>query len=164
VALACELPHARLTATDISADAIAVARRNARRHGVEQRIAFSVTSLCGDANDCDVIVSNPPYVADRDRASLQPEVREHEPATALFAGNDGVDVIRSLIEVAWQSLAAGGGWLVFEFGFGQADAVRELLDQARSPLDPDRRAWNDVQIVNDLQGIPRVAIAGKDEE
>ena len=161
VALATEFPRARFTATDISPDAIAVARRNARRHGVEQRIAFLVAPFCGAANDCDIIVSNPPYVAERDRASLQPEVRDHEPATALFAGNDGLAVIADLIDTAWQDLSAGGGWLLFEFGFGQANAVRALLDSARSPIDDTRRAWTDVQIVNDLQGIPRVAIARK---
>jgi len=183
VALARELPAARLAATDISAVAIEVARRNARRHGVDRRIAFLVTSFCGDAYDCDLIVSNPPYVAERERASLQPEVRDHEPAVALFAGDDGLAMIRELVEVAWHELGADGGWLVFEFGFGQADAVRALLTNtpalevvedadgvgvfpvARSDLERDdiviHRPWADVGIVSDLQGIPRVAAARK---
>jgi release factor glutamine methyltransferase len=164
VALARELPAARLAATDISAAAIEVARRNARRHGVESRIAFLQSPFCGDAIDCDLIVSNPPYVPERDRASLQTEVRDYEPASALFAGDDGLAVIRELIQVAWHDLAADGGWLVFEFGFGQADAVRALLSDTPAPEGDDlafRRPWADVQIMNDLQGIPRVAVARK---
>jgi release factor glutamine methyltransferase len=183
VALACEFPSARLAATDTSAEAIEVARRNACRHGVDRRIAFLVTSFGGDASDCDLIVSNPPYVPELDRAALQPEVRDHEPASALFAGEDGLAVIRQLVESAWGDLGADRGWLVFEFGFGQADAVRALLETtpalevaergggvgafpvARVDLERDdiviHRPWADVGIVNDLQGIPRVAVARK---
>jgi release factor glutamine methyltransferase len=161
IALARELPGARVSATDTSGAALAVARRNALRHGVDLRVAFLEAAFCGDAHDCDLIVSNPPYVPERDRGSLQPEVRDHEPAAALFAGEDGLTVIRQLIERAWSAFGADGGWLVFEFGFGQAGAVRALLDASpRRARDP-RGSWTDIAIVDDLQGIPRVAVARK---
>ena len=93
------------------------------------------------------MVSNPPYVAGRDRASLQPEVRDHEPALALFGGEDGLDAYRRLIPDAARLLRPGG-WLMMEIG--GADAVREML-----------AVWADVELVNDLAGIPRVIIARK---
>jgi len=198
IALARELPGARFSATDTSGAALALARRNARRHGVAHRIAFLEAAFCGHAYDCDLIVSNPPYVPARDRDSLQPEVRDHEPAAALFAGEDGLAVIRQLVHRAWSDLGQGDGWLVFEFGFGQADAVRALLDTTPAlaivrestvpdpdTADPDddgsteeylvpvaqlldrdhvvgrHRPWTDIEILDDLQGIPRVAVARK---
>jgi release factor glutamine methyltransferase len=152
VALAHMFPSTRLTATDISPAAIEVARRNARRHGVEPRITFRERAFTGQAGGCDLIVSNPPYVPEGDRAMLQPEVRDHEPPAALFAGADGLDVIRALVPLAWNALDEAGGWLVFEFGAGQAEAVRALLAGDR---------WAEVTIAPDLQGIPRVACARK---
>lgn len=145
IALARERPDARLIATDVSAGAIEVAARNARRHGVGSRIAFRHAPGLG--NDVDLVVSNPPYVGTGD--PLPPEVRDFEPHTALFAGPDGLDVVRALVAEAWNRLESGSP-LLFEFGFGQADAVRALLAPPR---------WRDVRTFDDLQGIPRVAQA-----
>ena len=91
------------------------------------------------------MVSNPPYVAGRDRASLQPEVRDYEPALALFGGDDGLDIYRRLVPEAAR-LLRHGGWLMMELG--EAAAVREMC-----------AGWAGVEIVNDLAGIPRVIVA-----
>jgi release factor glutamine methyltransferase len=97
----------------------------------------------------DFIVSNPPYVAEADRETLACEVRDYEPAQALFAGEDGLTAYRSLVPKAHAALKPGG-WLVMEMGAGQADALREML-----------RDWDDATTVNDLQGIQRVICARK---
>jgi release factor glutamine methyltransferase len=155
IALAREFPGTRVVATDVSAAAIDVARRNARALGVEERVTFRESPFTGGATGAALVVSNPPYVAEADRASLQPEVRDYEPATALFAGPDGLDVIRELTGAAWAALLPGG-WFVFEFGFGQDAEVGALLDT-------ERRAgrWAEWRIHRDLQGIPRTAAARK---
>ena len=155
IALAREFPGARIVATDVSRAALEVARRNAATHGVGGRIDFSLATLTGRATGAALVVSNPPYVTDADRVSLQPEVRDYEPAGALFAGPDGLDVIRPLTGAAWGALAPGG-WLVFEFGFGQDVAVQALLDAG-----PPGGRWTDRRIHRDLQGIPRTAAARK---
>lgn len=102
----------------------------------------------------DIIVSNPPYVPEPDRATLSVEVRDHEPALALFAGPDGLDIYRRLIPQAFSVLPAGGH-ILLEIGFGQADGVRALLD---------RNGFFKVRFLPDLRGIPRVldAMRGKD--
>jgi release factor glutamine methyltransferase len=165
VALACELPQARVFATDVSAAALAVARRNAARHGVAARIGFlecnlldafsregasreRTTNLAGDLA-FDLIVSNPPYVALADAASLPREVREHEPAVALFAGEAGLDVYGPLVRQAERWLAPGGV-LVLELGYNSAEHVRGLLSAA---------GLRDIEIANDLAGVARVASA-----
>jgi release factor glutamine methyltransferase len=151
VAIARERPAARIVATDVSEAALDVARRNARRHGVADRIDFrSADLLEGIGDRFDLIVANPPYVAERDRPTIQPEVLDHEPALALFAGDDGLDVIRRLLPEATPHLRPGAA-LLFEFGFGQADAVRTLISSTPGLRMMDLR--------RDLQGIPRVAIA-----
>jgi release factor glutamine methyltransferase len=152
VSLALDRPLVRVIATDISARSIEIARRNARRHGVLDRIAFQHEALLGNAgtNWAAMIVSNPPYVPSRDGPGLQPEVRDHEPPDALFGGDDGLDVIRELIFASADSMEENG-WLLFEFGFGQAGSVREILD--------DSGVWDEIAIVPDLQGIPRTAVA-----
>jgi release factor glutamine methyltransferase len=155
IALAREFPGARLVATDVSAAAIDVARRNARALGVEDRIGFHVSAFTGATSGAALVVSNPPYVAEADRASLQPEVLDFEPPGALFAGPDGLDVIRTLPEAARGALAPGG-WLVFEFGFGQDAEVTALLETGRQS-----GAWAEWRIHRDLQGIPRTAVARK---
>lgn len=96
----------------------------------------------------DIVASNPPYVPAVDRALLAVEVREHEPAMALFAGDDGLDIIRRIISEAFRILAPGGA-LAFEFGYGQCPAVSLLLADA---------GFVDIDFIPDLQGIPRVAI------
>ena len=131
ITLALELPAARLTATDISAAAIAVARRNAARHAVADRIGFVRTNfLAGLGAGTDLIVANPPYVRESDRDGLPPEVREHEPGVALFGGRDGLDGLRVLLTQAAARLASGG-WLIVEFGLGQDRDLRHLA--ARHP-------------------------------
>jgi release factor glutamine methyltransferase len=154
VALAVEFPAAHVTATDISHDALAIARRNAERHRVADRIEFLETDLLGHAPDpFDAILSNPPYVPRPDGASLQPEVRDYEPAAALFSGDDGLDAIRRLVPASALRLNPDG-LLLFEFGFGQDQAVTELI-AATAGL-------RLVEIRRDLQGIPRVAIAQRE--
>ena len=151
VALAHERPAARVIATDVSDAALDVARQNAARHGVADRIQFVRGDLLGPVDyPVDLIVCNPPYVAEADRPGLQPEVRDYEPAIALFGGPDGLRVITRLIEQAPQRLVSGG-MLVFEFGFGQAERVAELI--SRTP------GLTMVDLRPDLQGIPRAAIA-----
>lgn len=155
VTLAKERPAARVLATDISKAGLLVAQQNANRYGVEDRIVFSHGDLLAEgsqatSNRFDLIVSNPPYVPDGDRATLQPEVRDYEPAEALFAGPDGLDVIRRIIPAASARLKTGGS-LIFEIGVGQDAAVGELISAA-----PGLRM---VGLRNDLQGIPRTVIA-----
>jgi release factor glutamine methyltransferase len=151
VAIARERPSARLVATDISDGALAVAWRNAERHGVADRVRLvRADMLRGIAGRFDAIVANPPYVLDGDRPALEPEVTRHEPAIAIFAGPDGMSAIEPLVAQA-AALLREGGMLMFEFGFAQADAVAELIS-----ADPD---LGFVDFANDLQGIPRIAIA-----
>ena len=152
VCLAREFPRARVIATDVSAAALAVAAGNARRHGVAERIEFRHASLLdGVTTPLPLIVSNPPYVATGDIRGLTPEVREYEPGVALDGGPDGLDLIRDLLREARRALEPRG-WLVFEFGFGQEDRVREAI--ARGGLEL-------VRIRHDLQGIARTAVTRK---
>jgi release factor glutamine methyltransferase len=154
VAIACERAGATIVATEIAEDAIAVARGNAAHHGVAHRISFCRTDLlAGLSRPFDVVVSNPPYVREVDRLALQPEVR-WEPPSALFAGNDGLNVIRRLLPQATERLKPGGT-LMFEIGFGQADAVAGLISATPG--------LTMVELRGDLQHIPRVAIARRTE-
>jgi len=154
VSLAHELPHAEIFATDISAEALDVARRNAAHHRVSDRIHFHQTDLLEvllhESRLFDLIVSNPPYVARDEAASLQREVREHEPESALFGGPTGVEIYVRLIEQAG-TLLAPRGILVLELGYGAADAVRKIFRM--------QERWANVSITNDLAGIPRVLAA-----
>jgi release factor glutamine methyltransferase len=152
VALAVEQPHARITATDISADALAVARANAERHDVGNRIDLVRTSLLDAvAGPFDLIVANPPYVPRAHGPTLSPDVRDHEPDAGLYGGGeDGLDEIRALVAQASTRLAPGG-WLQMEFGFGQGDAVRAAVETAGG-LDL-------VEILRDLQGHERTLVA-----
>lgn len=149
VALAIEFASARIVATDISSAALAVATRNAERHKVIGRITFVETDLLDNVETpAHLIVSNPPYVPEVDATTIQPEVGRYEPRTALYAGNDGLAVIRRLFATAAARLAEPG-WLIVEFGFGQEEAVRAAATDA---------GWQVVRIRADLQGIPRVAV------
>ncbi len=151
VALAHALPQAIITATDQCGRALAVARENAERNGLAGRIRFLEGDLLAKAanEQFDLIVSNAPYVAETDRASLAVEVREFEPAAALFAGADGLAVYRLLIPQASTALDAGG-WLILEIGYGQQQAIQALLAEA---------GFQEIGFTGDLQGIPRVASA-----
>jgi release factor glutamine methyltransferase len=149
VSLAREFGGADIIATDISEAALDVARRNAQRHQVAARIAFRAADLLdGITTRADLIVSNPPYVARRDTARLAPEVRDHEPHVALFAGDDGLAVYRRLLPAARERLTRHGR-LVIEIGQHQADAVMEIAEPARLRLDHTRQ---------DLQGITRTLV------
>lgn len=150
VAVARERPRARVVAVDASESALEVARANAARHGVADRIEFRHADLLSGDGRVDIIVSNPPYVAERDRPTIQAEVGRYEPAGALFAGEDGLDVIRRLVADAPRRMT-GGGHLVFEFGFGQADEVARLISRTDG--------LTMVGLRRDLQDIPRAAIA-----
>ena len=152
VTLALEWPGARIVATDISSEALEVANSNAEALGAE-RIEFQqiddASFVPADLPPADLIVSNPPYVPERDRASLAPDVADFEPPHALFAGPDGLDVIRRLLPAACAALKLGGS-LVLEMGAGQKDAIIELAESAGFGVD---------RIHADLQGIPRVLVA-----
>ena len=150
VALATELPAAWVTATDVAESTLAVARRNAARHSVDARITWVLTRFLTDvAGTPDLIVTNPPYVAQAEITSLPPEVRDFEPRVALVGGSDGLDAIRGLLFAAAHQLAAGGH-LVIEFGAGQAEDVRQMVER-QAPLTL-------VKVRDDLQGIPRAAV------
>jgi release factor glutamine methyltransferase len=151
VALARELPQAWIDATDISLDALEVARRNATRHGVDGRIRFAQANvLVGIDGPFDLIVGNPPYVRRSDQPALQPEVRDYEPSIALFGGDSGVEVVAALVGQAVPRLRMGGH-LIFEFGFGQDEAVEELIGT--------RAGLTLLGLHRDLQGIARTAVA-----
>ncbi len=151
VTLALEHPSARIVATDISESALAVAADNAQRLGAGDRVAFRHGSLLAGLDEpIDAIVSNPPYVAAIDRESLPVDVVGYEPPTALFGGDDGLEVIEALLPAAASALVPGG-CLVMEIGLGQADHARQLIRQARH--------LELVRLRSDLQMIPRVVVA-----
>ena len=167
VALAKELPGARIYATDISSAALAVARRNAARHSVSDQIHFLESNLldalsvveAGATHESqvtrhqllflDLIVSNPPYIGRREASTLMREVRDHEPEIALYGGEEGYELYAELIAQAGAKLKPGG-ILVLELGHNSLPAVQLLLDV---PL------WTNVGATNDLAGIPRVIAA-----
>jgi release factor glutamine methyltransferase len=151
VALAKALPEAQIFATDISEAALAVAHANAARHGVADRVQFFDGDLLEPVagERFDIVVSNPPYVAETDRESLAVEVRDYEPVLALFAGADGLDVYRRLIPAALGALIPGG-FVAFEIGCGQKAVVESLLVRA---------GFGNIEFTEDLQRIPRVAVA-----
>jgi release factor glutamine methyltransferase len=151
IAIAHKLPRAIVTAADISAAALDVARGNAERNGVAGRIRFLQGDLLAPVagEHFDIVVSNPPYVPENDRESLAAEVREFEPAQALFAGKDGLSTFRRLIPDAWTVLDSGG-YLVLEIGCGQETDIRTLLAG---------RGFQAIHFLADLRGILRVASA-----
>lgn len=151
IALAKELPRARVFATDISARALAVARRNAALHEV-RRIGFIRSNLFSafrkTGERFDFIVSNPPYVSRRDWDGLPPEIRDFEPRRALLAGESGLELIRRLVRGSGAFLKPGG-YLIFEIGDGQRDDVIALFG----------RRWTEIETAWDLAGKPRVITA-----
>ena len=150
VAIATERPAASITATDISSVALEVARQNATRHGVADRIQFRSADLLDDLEGpFDLIACNPPYVAERDRRGLQPEVRDYEPDVALYGGADGFHLVERLVRGAAIHLRPGGH-LLFEFGFGQDERIESLI------AGTDQLRLRDLR--RDLQGIARTAV------
>lgn len=152
VALAHEIPSCTVVASDVSVEALAVARQNAVRHGVADRVEFVATSyLEGIDGVFDAIVANPPYVKDGDKPGLARGVR-HEPEVALFGGPEGLRDVGGVLDAASGKMRPGG-WLLMEFGYGQEDDVRELVGA--------RPALRLAKIREDLQGIARTAIIQK---
>jgi len=151
VTLAHKLPQAMVTAIDLSHAALAIAEENATRNGVALRL-LEGDLLAPVADDTfDIVVSNPPYVPLVDRASLAVEVRDYEPALALFAEDDGLGVYRRLIPEAFAVLNSGG-FLAMEIGFNQSPAIAYMLA---------RCGFQKIEFLPDLQSIPRVACAQK---
>ena len=154
LALAHELKDVEVYAVDVSAEALELARANAARLGLDGRVLFmqsNVLEALAGVHDFDFAVSNPPYVGFGEADKVQKSVRDFEPPVAVFAGEQGLDVIRPLIEQAHRALKPGG-WLAMEIGYSMRDAVVNLL----SPT-----MWEDVRVVPDLQGIPRVVATRK---
>ena len=151
LALAQERPDLEVLATDSSPDALDVARANAARLGLDGVVTFYEGDLLAGAGagKVDAVLSNPPYVADADRATLAPEITRHEPPGALFAGKDGLDVIRRLVPAAAD---AGARLLAIELAEGQADAVARLMRAA---------GFGEVHARRDLAGIERVVIGSR---
>lgn len=150
VACAHQLTKAKVTAIDLSPKALEVARKNAERHKLIDRVEFLEGDLLGplaDAPTLDAIVSNPPYIPTDDVANLEPGVRDHEPILALDGGADGLEVVRRLIREAAPRLKPGGH-LILEIGTAQEASVRELLS--------DEQVWELRPTIRDLQGHPRV--------
>ena len=152
VAFARNLPEAIGWATDISIDALAVARENAARSCVLNQIGFMRADFLEGLSPrplFDLVLSNPPYVRPEDTAALPSEVREHEPAVALFSGSSGLESYRRLIPQARDRLAPGGRLLV-EIGAGMSERVANLMEEAALTVE---------EIARDLQGIPRCILA-----
>lgn len=148
--LACERPEWHVEVSDISAAAVAVARRNARALGVADRVTFLIGDFLEPTMGLfDVIVSNPPYVARRDQPGMSPDVRDHEPHVALFGGQDGMDLPRRFLAQAAERLTPDG-WLAMEFGYGMQDPVEEAARACGLEV---------VEVLEDLQGIARTLVA-----
>lgn len=145
LALKDERPDLIVTASDVSPDAVAVAEANAAQLGLD--VAFTVASLLDHApSGLDAIVANPPYVLERERPDLAPEITHHEPGLALFAGDEGLDVIRPLLTAAAATTART---VALEIGAGQAPSVRGLMVACGFP---------DVGLVPDLAGVERIVV------
>ena len=156
VATAAALPGSRVIATDLSEEALSVARRNASRHQVSERIQFLSGDLLlplsplGLEEKLDCVLSNPPYVAVRDLPALQREVRDWEPRLALVGGLTGLEIYKRLLPQALRFLKPGGT-LIMEIGYNMQPEVTSLFDAA----------WNLEGIKDDLSGIPRIVVAQK---
>jgi release factor glutamine methyltransferase len=151
LALASELPHAEIYACDISDEALEMARTNAARLALSEKVLFRKSDLLAayTGEQFDFIISNPPYVGEADADKVQKQVREFEPKIAVFSGVEGMDIYRRLIPQAYDALRPGG-WFVAEIGYSEEEKVRNLLAD-----------WSEIQVTADLQGIPRVVAARK---
>ena len=177
IALATELPRARLYASDISRDALELAARNLAAHRLTQRVQLLEGDMAEPflkrdlAGKFDAIVCNPPYIAESEKPSLQPEVRDYDPEIALFGGRDGLRVIARLLAEAGPLLKPAGH-LIMEIAQGQAPAVRELAKQssggpstnAQGRPEFDRRGgWRVIRTIADPAGIERVLLIQKEK-
>ena len=154
VALARELGDARVIASDVSEAALRVARRNAARHGLGDRVDFIASDLLdafAEEEFADFILSNPPYVSSKEIPSLQREVRDWEPRLALTDSNDGLSLYRRLLKDAPSRLRPGGH-LICEMGYTQSETISNMID---------RRVWGGPRLLDDLQGIPRTIVLRK---
>ncbi len=154
LALAHELKHAEVWGVDLSPDALEIARANAARLQLDGQVTFlqsNVLDALAGVDDFDFVVSNPPYVGLNEADKVQRSVFEFEPRMAVFAGENGLDVIRPLIEQAHAALKPGG-YIAMEIGYSMRDMVLALLDPTM---------WDEMRVVPDLQGIPRVVVARK---
>lgn len=157
LALAQELKGAEVHAVDVSAEALEIARSNAVRLQLDRRVRFlrsNALEALVDANDFDFVVSNPPYVGFDEADKVQKSVRDFEPQMAVFAGAQGLDVIGPLVQQA-HAVLKSGGWLALEIGYSMRDLVLGLLSSTM---------WEDVRVMPDLQGIPRVVAGRKRNE
>ena len=152
--LLLELPEAVALALDVSLEALALARENQARHGLEGRMLLAGSDWLSAIapSSFDLAIANPPYLSFSERPTLSATVRDHDPSRALFAGEDGLTAIRHLLAALPEHLAPGAPFL-FEFGYGQAAEVEREI-RARPP-------WAFVRVECDLAGIPRVAVARK---
>ena len=156
LSLAAESLTGRAVGVDISAEAVALATENARRNGLGESVAFRVgpffAAVAGETFD--LVVSNPPYVPDREWEETEPEVREWEPALALKGGDDGLDVVRPLLAQLREHLAPGG-WVALELASPQTRVVAELLEK--------QGTYTDVTVRDDLTGRPRYVLARRSQ-
>ena len=150
LAIASERPEVRLAATDVSNEAVELARHNAQKLGFDERVAIFAGDLLepvpGTYLPAELIVSNPPYIGEEEREEVMVDVKDFEPTDALFAGEDGLDVVRRLVPQAFEALASGGHFMC-EIGYQQGDAVRALFEEA---------GFVDVGIRQDYAGHDRV--------
>lgn len=155
ITLLCERADSRAVAVDVSEAALEVAQQNARDLLVQDRVAFKLSdcfsALNPSAAQFDTIISNPPYVSADMLSGLQREVRDHEPLVALTPGDDGLSVIRRLLDDS-PAFLRENGYLMMEIGFDQAEKVQQLVDES---------IWRLKEIRPDLQGIPRIVILQK---
>lgn len=152
ISAAIEMKDCEVFATDISGKAIAIAEENAKRLGAGAKVRFCPGDLFGPLPDeikgrAHMVLSNPPYITEKDMHSLEPEVRDHEPRAALFGGKDGMDIIRRILKEAPGYLVPGG-LLLMEIGYDQKEAATML---AR-----DAGAWDSIEILKDYAGIGRI--------
>ena len=157
ISILANLENAKAVAVDISSGALAVARKNTEKHQVAERMEFYESDVFAVFENpkskiqnpkFDLIVSNPPYIPNKDLPDLPREVREHEPHIALFGGDAGTEIVSRLLADAPKYLE-NDGWLMFEIGFTQGDAVRAMINE---------KIWRLIKIKDDLAGIPRIVI------
>jgi release factor glutamine methyltransferase len=152
VTIGCECKDTQIFATDVSLDALTVARANAQRHGVSSHISFISADFlsCFRKESLDVVLSNPPYVSAVDFFNLEPKVRDFEPKVSLFGGEDGLNCIRRILPQAARVLK-DNGWCIIEIGANQSEKTAEIFDGM---------GFKDISVVEDLAGIVRV-VKGK---